>query len=77
MPMQRGCRHYQSRTYASGEVARFCVLDMAADAPWRLPGELPGSIEQAPGGCRRGLTGKLTEPAFELERDRRARRRRR
>jgi len=31
MPMREDCRHYQSRTYASGEVARFCVLDMAPD----------------------------------------------
>ena len=37
MPMREECKHYQSRTYASGEVARFCVLDLAPEAPWRCP----------------------------------------
>ena len=26
MPMREDCKHFQSRTYPSGEVARFCVL---------------------------------------------------
>ena len=26
-----------SRTYSSGEAARFCVLDLAPEAPWRCP----------------------------------------
>jgi hypothetical protein len=29
VPMREECKHFQSRTYASGEVARFCVLDLA------------------------------------------------
>ena len=37
MPMREECKQYQSRTYASGEVARFCVLDLAPEAPWRCP----------------------------------------
>lgn len=37
MAMREECKHYQSRTYASGEVARFCVLDLAPEAPWRCP----------------------------------------
>lgn len=37
MPMREGCKHYQSRTYASGEVARYCALDLAPEAPWRCP----------------------------------------
>lgn len=37
MPMRHECRNFQSRTYASGEVARFCVLDLAPEAPWRCP----------------------------------------
>jgi hypothetical protein len=35
--MREECKHFQSRTYASGEVARFCVLDLAPEAPWRCP----------------------------------------
>jgi hypothetical protein len=39
--MREHCKHFQSRTYASGEVARFCVLDLAPEAPWRCPDECP------------------------------------
>lgn len=35
------CKHYESRTYASGEVARMCRLDLAPDAPWKCPDECP------------------------------------
>ena len=35
--MREECTHFQSRTYASGEAARFCVLDLAPEAPWRCP----------------------------------------
>jgi hypothetical protein len=35
--MREDCKHFQSRTYDSGEVARFCVLDLAPEAPWRCP----------------------------------------
>jgi hypothetical protein len=41
MPMREHCKHFQSRTYQSGEVARFCVLDLAPEAPWRCPDECP------------------------------------
>jgi hypothetical protein len=37
MPMREECKHFQSRTYDSGEVARFCVLDLAPEAPWKCP----------------------------------------
>jgi hypothetical protein len=37
MGMREECKHFQSRTYASGEVARFCKLDLAPEAPWRCP----------------------------------------
>jgi hypothetical protein len=39
--MREDCRHFQSRTYASGEVARFCVLNLAPEAPWRCPADCP------------------------------------
>lgn len=41
MAMREDCRHFQSRTYTSGEVARFCVLDLAPEAPWRCPANCP------------------------------------
>ncbi len=41
MPMREECKHFQSRTYDSGEVARFCVLDLAPDAPWKCPEDCP------------------------------------
>ena len=39
--MREECKHFQSRTYASGEVARFCRLDLAPEAPWRCPEDCP------------------------------------
>jgi hypothetical protein len=41
MPMLEHCKNFQSRTYGSGEVARFCVLDLAPEAPWRCPENCP------------------------------------
>ena len=35
--MREDCRHFASRTYDDGEAARFCVLDLAPEAPWRCP----------------------------------------
>lgn len=37
MPMREDCKHYQSRTYASGDTMRKCVLDLAPEAPWDCP----------------------------------------
>ena len=45
MPMREDCRHFAARTYEGGEVARFCVLDLAPEAPWRCP-ENCASYEQ-------------------------------
>ena len=41
MPMREDCCHYESRTYDDGEVARFCTLDLAPEAPWRCPEGCP------------------------------------
>jgi hypothetical protein len=41
MPMRTDCRHYESRTYGSGEVVRKCRLDLAPEAPWRCPDDCP------------------------------------
>ena len=40
--MRVDCRHYESRTYGTGEVVRKCRLDLAPEAPWRCPDECPG-----------------------------------
>ena len=48
MAMREECKHFQSRTYDSGEVARFCSLDLAPEAPWQVPGRLP-LLREAPG----------------------------
>ena len=42
MPMREDCRHFESRSYGDdGEVARFCTLDLAPEAPWRCPDDCP------------------------------------
>jgi hypothetical protein len=63
--MREECVHFQSRTYDSGEAARFCRLDLAPEAPWRCPDNCPS--------YRRRLAdvgwvhGSLVEPALEEE----------
>lgn len=37
MPMRTDCKHFQTRTYQSGDTVRKCTLDLAPDAPWRCP----------------------------------------
>ena len=39
--MRVECKHYESRTYASGETVRKCDLDLAPEAPWRCPDNCP------------------------------------
>jgi hypothetical protein len=39
--MREDCRHFESRTYPGEEVARFRVLDLAPEAPWRCPENCP------------------------------------
>lgn len=45
--MRKDCRHYESRTYASGEVVQMCRLDLAPEAPWRCPSECPQFTKRA------------------------------
>ena len=40
--MRTDCKHYESRTYANGEVVRKCRIDLAPEAPWRCPEDCPG-----------------------------------
>jgi hypothetical protein len=37
MPMREDCRHFESRVYDSGETARYCLLGLAPEQPWRCP----------------------------------------
>ena len=63
--MREECVHFQSRTYASGEAARFCVLDLAPEAPWRCPENCP---QYHPRMADVGwVHGSLVEPAIEDE----------
>jgi hypothetical protein len=63
--MREDCRHFESRTYDSGEVARYCVLGLAPEQPWRCPEHCdkyePSLIE---GGF---VNGGLTRPPVEPE----------
>ena len=63
--MREECVHFQSRTYASGDAARFCVLDLAPEAPWRCPDNCPSyRPRMADVGW---VHGSLVEPALEDE----------
>ncbi|MHB8438805.1 MAG: hypothetical protein ACYDD4_06545 [Acidimicrobiales bacterium] len=65
MPMREECKHFQSRTYTGGEVARFCQLDLAPEAPWRCPDDCPS---YAPRMADVGwVHGSLVEPPIEEE----------
>ncbi len=63
--MREDCRHFQSRTYDTGEVARFCVLSLAPEAPWRCPEDCskyhPDMIDGS------FVTGSLVRPPVEEE----------
>jgi hypothetical protein len=67
MPMREDCRHFESRTYDSGEVARYCTLGLAPEQPWRCPEHCdkyePSLIE---GGM---ASGELARPPVEAEPD--------
>ncbi|MFV0259276.1 MAG: hypothetical protein ACK5PP_12610 [Acidimicrobiales bacterium] len=41
MSMREDCKHYQSRSYPSGDTMRKCALDLAPEAPWRCPADCP------------------------------------
>ncbi|MGH9029336.1 MAG: hypothetical protein ACRDV4_06950, partial [Acidimicrobiales bacterium] len=59
------CKHFQSRTYATGEVVRFCELDLAPEAPWRCPADCQ-SYDRRLGGAG-WVQGSLVEPPVEDE----------
>ncbi len=65
MAMREECKNFQSRTYNSGEVARFCLLDLAPEAPWRCPDDCPKYERRLDDAG--WVHGKLVEPAIESE----------
>ena len=65
--MREDCRHFQSRTYDDGEVARMCVLNLAPEAPWRCPDDCPKYQRDIIDATF--VTGSLTRPAVEDEPD--------
>ncbi len=65
--MREDCRHFQSRTYDTGEVARFCVLNLAPEAPWRCPEGCPSYQRDIIDATF--VTGSLVRPPVEPEPD--------
>lgn len=65
--MREDCRHFQSRTYDTGEVARFCVLNLAPEAPWRCPDDC--ASYQRDIIDRSFVVGSLERPQVEAEPD--------
>ena len=65
--MREDCRHFQSRTYNTGETARFCVLNLAPEAPWRCPENCSSYQRDIIDGTF--VVGSLTRPGVEPEPD--------
>jgi hypothetical protein len=65
--MREECKHFQSRTYANGEAARFCALDLAPEAPWRCPDNCASYARRLADVAWEH--GTLIEPAIEDEPD--------
>jgi len=63
--MRENCRHFQSRTYDTGEIARFCVLNLAPEAPWRCPDNCPRFEADAVNATF--VQGSLIRPEVESE----------
>ena len=67
MSMREDCRHFESRSYPGGETARFCVLDLAPEAPWKCPDQCPKYEPSLIDGTFE--TGALTPTPVEAEPD--------
>lgn len=65
--MREDCRHFQSRTYDTGEIARFCVLNLAPEAPWRCPADCDRHQPDIIDGTF--VQGSLVRPRVEEEPD--------
>ena len=61
--MRQDCRHYESRTYANGEMVRKCKLDLAPEAPWRCPDDCPQFQRRTfDAGWQYGSLGESAKP---------------
>jgi hypothetical protein len=71
--MRTDCRHYESRTYPTGEIVRKCRLDLAPEAPWRCPDDCPGFEQRRfDAGWQYGslgTPGRQTDPGPEPQGD--------
>lgn len=67
--MREECKFFQARTYPSGDVARFCALDLAPEAPWRCPDDCPRYEKRLgdAGYTRGSLLSTHTPPEPELD----------
>ncbi len=68
--MREDCRHFASRLYDDGEAARFCVLDLAPEAPWRCPENCAQYEQTVIDGTF--VQGSLERPEVEDEPDEKA-----
>ena len=58
--MRQDCKHFESRTYRTGETVRKCDLDLAPEAPWRCPSDCPRSERRM--AAVNGAHGTLVTP---------------
>lgn len=66
--MREDCRHFESRTYNdSGEVVRYCTLDLAPEAPWRCPADCPRYERSVIDGTFEQGSLERTDPEAEPE----------
>ena len=73
--MRTDCKHYQSRTYQTGETVRKCVLDLAPEAPWSCPADCPRYERRMIdagwqyGSMTTGMEPSPPEPDIEMDAD--------
>jgi hypothetical protein len=66
--MRTDCKHYDSRTYPSGEVAQKCRLDLAPEAPWRCPDDCPAFTKRRmDAGWQYGSLSRAPQPEAKSE----------
>jgi hypothetical protein len=82
VPMREDCRFFESRTYKTGEVARYCSRDLAPEEPWRCPSDCPsyersvmrrtfeaGSLAPAPLGTSEEIQGEAIAEVLDAAED--------
>jgi hypothetical protein len=66
--MRTDCKHYESRTYQSGDIVRKCRIDLAPEAPWKCPDDCPGyERRMIDAGWQYGSLSDAQEPEPEPE----------